>query len=255
MGGGCNMEKREAAARFAVYYEGNWKQIRDALASEKRPPDVEPKDKWISFWDSEYPECLRQLQCPPWVLFYEGDLTLLQRRKAAIVGSRRMTYYGAELTGIAADILKEEFVIVSGLAKGVDAEAHRHALAGGKTIAVIGSGLAWKYPTCNRELYQRIREDGLIISEFPHDTPVRRYHFPWRNRIIAGLCEVVVVTQAALKSGTMYTVSEALELGRDICCMPYPFEAPEGELCSLLVQEGASLLFTRREIEEICSRK
>lgn len=246
------MEKRELLARLAVRYEGSRKMILAAAAQGEHAPDVRIPDAYLTILDSGYPSCLRQLQNPPLVLFYEGNPDLLLKRKVSIVGSRQMTEYGSAVTGIAADILKKRYVIVSGLAKGVDAEAHRRALNGGSTIAVIGSGLGTEYPSCNRELYRRIRREGLLLTEFPHDTPVRRYHFPWRNRIIAALGDFTVVTQAYMKSGTMHTVNEALELGKDIYCAAYPFEAPEGEFCAELIREGAGILYSRRQLEELC---
>ena len=245
------MEEREMLARFAAYYEGNWKKIYMALERHENVPDVKISEKYITVLDQQYPDRLRELECPPWVLFYRGDLSLLQGRKATVVGSREMSEYGRVTTGITVDILKKGMIIVSGLAKGVDAEAHAHALCGGRTIGVIGHGMAIRYPAANAELYEQIEKHGLLISEFPYHTPIRKYHFPWRNRILAALADIVIVTQAGVKSGTMHTVNAALELGREIYCIPYPFACEQGELCSQLIKEGAGILYNTEQIEDL----
>ncbi len=245
------MENREYLVHLVVKYEGNWKKIHEAVLRREEVEPMVVKEKYLTILDEEYPSCLKELENPPWVLFYRGDPALLQRPKVTIVGSREMGEYGRVTTGITADILKEKMVIVSGLAKGVDAQAHKHALQGGKTIAVVGHGLDIQYPAVNKRLYEQIEKHGLLLSEFPDGTPIRKSHFPWRNRILAALGDIVIVTQAGIKSGTMHTVNAALELGKEIYCIPYPFASAEGELCSQLIKEGAGILYDMQQIEEI----
>jgi DNA processing protein len=135
------------------------------------------------------------------------------------------------------------YVIVSGLAKGIDATAHQEALDRQRpTIAVIGCGIDRIYPKENERLYGDVAAQGLILSEYPGDTPPRRHHFPFRNRLIAALGCKCVVTSATLKSGTMLTVNEAISLGKEVLCLPYPMGVPCGEGCNLLISQGATIL-------------
>jgi DNA processing protein len=247
------MNNRETLAAYAYMYGGNWLQIERAVKEEKRPEHVQITDPYITILDEQYPQCLLDLKCPPWVLFYQGDIELLQKPKITIVGSREMNDYGKYVTILSADILKQKYVLVSGLAKGVDGCVHRCAVSGGSTIGVIGGGLGTCYPACNRDLYRIMRKDHLILSEYPHDEGVRRYYFPWRNRILAALGQAVIVTQARLNSGTMATVNEALEIDRDVYCFPHPFHDPEGRGCNRLIAEGAMIVYDAEQLTDMCS--
>ena len=152
---------------------------------------------------------LKRLRYPPWVLYYQGDISLLEKKCMTIVGSRELTDYGKRVTEVASSILSRKYVIVSGLAKGADATAHRTAiLCGAKTIGVIASGLKIQYPSCNADLYKTMQKEHLILSEYPYDTGIQKHHFAWRNRILAALGEACIVTSAKVKSGTMLTVNE-----------------------------------------------
>ncbi len=243
------MENRELLALLSVRYEGNWHRIAAALKRKERPESKMIADRYVTVIDDEYPARLKDLRYPPWVLFYRGDLSLLQRRSVTIVGSRKMSAQGKRVTEEIARTLAPACVIVSGLAKGVDAAAHGAALeGGGRTIGVIGSGLRYTYPAVNAGLYRRMEKEDLILSEFPHDTGVRREHFPWRNRILAALSKQVIVTQASVSSGTMHTVNEALALDREIWCVPYPYGDPSGEGCDLLIQQGANILYEKKQL-------
>lgn len=129
-------------------------------------------------------------------------------------------------------------VIVSGMAKGIDAQAHYSSLTG-KTVGVLGCGMNVHYPTCNEQLYQQMKKRHCLISEYPPDTPPLKHHFPWRNRIIAALADKVAVPQAKCRSGTMVTVNYAMEMGKDIYCVPYPLWDLEGDGCNELIYNGA----------------
>lgn len=242
----------EQLAALSIHYEGNWNKITNAIRLRE---DVSPKhikDKYITILDPLYPPVLKELENPPWVLFYQGDISLLNRDKIAIVGTRKPTEYGCYISRYIAGVTAKKYVIVSGMAMGVDAICHEEALVrGGKTIGILGHGLGTVYPYQNKRLYEKVRQDGLLISEFPHDTGIQKYYFPWRNRLIACLGEKVIVTQAALHSGTMHTVNEAIKLGRDVYCVPHPFMDIQGAGCNQLIQEGANLLYDKQSVQQL----
>ncbi|HCU56407.1 MAG TPA: DNA-protecting protein DprA [Clostridiales bacterium] len=172
--------------------------------------------------DKEFPKRLCLEEDAPILLFYRGDLALLSEECFAIVGTRAPTRYGRDVTDSFARALADAgFTIVSGLARGVDAIAHRAALEKGKhTIAVIGCGVDRVYPAENKDLYERITQNGLLLSEYFFGVEPRAFHFPERNRLISALSEGVLVTEAGSKSGTMITVNYALDQGKDIFAVP-----------------------------------
>ena len=242
---------RETLASYSIQYDGNWDRIRLAVMNEEKPLLTEIRERFITILDEAYPDCLRQLRNPPWVLFYQGNIHLLREPMITIVGSRDLSEYGEELTVTAADELKKRFVLVSGLAKGADSLVHKCALEDGHSVGVIGSGLGTRYPKENSGLYEAMARRDLIISEWPRSCGVRKENFPWRNRILAALGQALIVTAAKTRSGTMHTVNEALQLGRDIYTFPYPFECAEGRGCDQLINDGANILFTRGQLSEI----
>lgn len=234
---------RDALIAYAIRYQGDWDSIAKAVIHHLEYQPVITKEKALTIYDREYPDSLRSLRYPPWVLFYRGDLSLLEKEAASIVGSRRMIPYGSYMTRLVSSRLAERYVIVSGLARGVDGMAHRACIeAGGKTIGVIGCGLDIPYPKENLGLRKIMDRDHLVLSEYPDGTSPLRWHFPWRNRILAALGSKVIVTQAALKSGTMCTVNEAISLCREVWCVPYPFTDENGKGCNLLISQGADIL-------------
>ncbi|QRG87138.1 DNA-processing protein DprA [Bulleidia sp. zg-1006] len=233
--------KREDIAQYSYRYAGNWKAIEQAILKEEENPCYKVYEPYITYLDPEYPEEFRQLDYPPWVLFYRGNIHLLKKRKITIIGSREISARGKYYTRQVCAKLRKDFVLISGLAKGVDALVHESCLQDGQTIAIIGSGLETHYPVCNEKLYQELSQNHLILSEWPGYVRVQRFHFPWRNRLLAALGEKIIVTQAKYKSGTMITVQEALQLGKDVYCLPYPLNEVEGSGCNQLIQEGASL--------------
>lgn len=248
------MEKRKILAAYSWKYEGDWGLIRRAIANEEDPVSFTSPDAYLTIFDENYPACLKQLKYPPWVLWYQGDIRLLERPMATIVGSRKMDDYGKDCTRLVAGILRKQYVLVSGLARGVDACVHETALENGHTIGVIGNGLSIHYPKENDRLYRRLSRTDLILSEYPSRTGVKRYHFPWRNRILAALGKVIIVTEAEEKSGTMLTVNEALELNKDVCCFPYPYGNDLGKGCNRLIAEGAQIIWDRSQLEDLCRK-
>ncbi|MGI5842333.1 MAG: DNA-processing protein DprA [Christensenellales bacterium] len=169
-----------------------------------------------------YPSRLKQIYNPPINLYYKGDISLTEGRAIGIVGTRNPTSYGKTITyDFASNLAKAGLVVVSGLAMGVDKIAHQATLeAKGKTIAVLGSGFNYIYPAINKNLAFEIEKKGLLISEYPPQTTPQKFNFPLRNRIVAGLCEGVLLTEAGEKSGTLYTKEYAVEEGRNVYVVP-----------------------------------
>ena len=192
--------------------------------------------------DRSFPELLRTVPDPPAVLFALGNLRLLAHPAVAIVGSRAHTAYGAEVTrNIAAAAARSGLVVVSGMARGLDAVAHGAALdAGGGTIGVLGNGLGVIYPAANRALYERVGEAGLLLTEFPPGERPRVGSFPRRNRLISGLARVTVVVEAGAGSGALITAGTALDQGRDVMAVPGPITSVVSIGTNRLIRDGAT---------------
>ncbi len=199
-----------------------------------------------------YPAALRALEPAPAWLYTVGDTDLPTRPAIAIVGSRNPTPAGLEhARDFAAQLARSGFVIVSGLARGIDAAAHEGALAAdGMTIAVCGTGLDRVYPAANKALAERIATHGLLVSEFSLGTMPARGNFPRRNRIIAGLCAGTLVVEAARASGSLITARLALEAGREVFALPGSVHNPLARGCHQLIRDGAKLVETARDVFE-----
>lgn len=226
---------------------------RALAAALKDAPAFVPSPNFISFQDPRYPSQLHELYDPPCGLYFRGDWEIFARARpwVALVGTRRASRYALEICGrLVAEMKGFDPVVVSGLALGVDGMAHRAALGHGlKTVAVLGSGLADIYPARHRELARRIlQEGGLLLSETPPDRAVEPWHFPKRNRLIAALCDAVVVVEAPEKSGALLTADFGLDLGREIYAVPGSIEDGRNRGAHRLIQEGAKLLLEGREI-------
>ncbi|WP_413113652.1 DNA-processing protein DprA [Thaumasiovibrio sp. DFM-14] len=209
-----------------------------------------PSHHLLHLLHPDYPYLLRQISSPPPVLFIDGDVDALKQPQIAMVGSRQASIDGREAAAqFAAGLVTEGYVITSGLALGIDGYAHTGALEnGGKTIAVLGSGLASIYPAAHRHLAAQIREQGALVSEFLPNTPPRPGHFPRRNRIISGLSVGVFVVEAAEKSGSLITVKYALEQNREVFALPGSVFNPQSHGCHKLIQSGAKLVQTPVDI-------
>ena len=242
---------RETLAFYSYRYKGSWNAIANAVARHEEPVPCQIRERYITILDDAYPQQLKQLRFPPWVLFFSGNIHLLNEPLITVVGSRELSEYGADLTVKACEELKKRFVLVSGLAKGADSLVHKCALENGNSIGVIGSGLGTRYPKENSALYGVMMRRDLILSEYPYDTGVRKEHFPWRNRILAALGEALIVTEARYRSGTMHTVNEALALSKEIYTFPFPFESESGSGCNRLIADGANILYTGSQLKEI----
>ncbi|MDE2784981.1 MAG: DNA-processing protein DprA [Gemmatimonadota bacterium] len=196
----------------------------------------------IVYGTAGYPARLRHLKDPPPVLFALGRTRLLQRRCAAIVGSRRATAYGRRVArGLGASWAGRGRCVVSGMAMGIDAEAHRGALPG-PTAAVLGSGVDVVSPPRNRTLYRKIVECGVVVSEFAPGVRAEPHHFPRRNRIIAALARDVIIVEASRRSGALITAEIALDLGREVLAVPGPIDRPNSEGTNRLIADGATIV-------------
>ncbi|MBW2660205.1 MAG: DNA-protecting protein DprA [Deltaproteobacteria bacterium] len=204
----------------------------------------------ISFDDPAYPTLLRQIADPPPVIYISGKKELLLKDSVAMVGSRAATVYGRRTAySLAENLTRFSLLVVSGLALGIDAEAHRGCLAaGGETIAVLGCGLDIVYPRQNRDLYQEISDQGVLVSEYPLGTQPEGFRFPARNRIIAGLSKGVVVVEAAKRSGSLITAQLALDYGREVFAVPGQVDSHKSAGAHWLLQQGAKLV---QRVEDI----
>lgn len=204
----------------------------------------------ITLADSQYPRALLEAPDPPLLLYLEGNIELLGHPALAIVGSRHPSAQGAaNAKALAAALADAGLTIVSGLASGIDASAHEGALAAtGHTIAVLGTGVDRIYPAQNAALAARVRAQGALLSEMPLGTPPRPFHFPQRNRIIAGLSAGVVVVEANLRSGSRITARIAADIGREVMALPGSIHAPGARGCHALIKEGAALVESAADI-------
>lgn len=200
-----------------------------------------------------FPKILANIPDPPKQIFIKGDQlsTLLERPKVAIVGSRKVSAYGrAVTTQLAAELARAGVVIVSGLAVGVDGIAHRAALtAGGQAIAVLAGGLDTIYSSHHAHMADEIvQRGGVLLSEYPPDIPYLRHQFVARNRLISGLCDALLITEAAEKSGTLHTASFALEQGKDVLVVPGNITSPTSAGTNRLLQTGAHLITCTNDV-------
>lgn len=195
----------------------------------------------IRFRSPEYPPQLEDLPSPPTTLWSIGDLSTLQPPVVAIVGTRRATSYGLRVTReLASGLARAGACVVSGLALGIDGAAHRGALeVGGRTVAVLGTGVDVAYPKANLSIYREIAEKGLLLSELPPGARSHGGSFPTRNRIIAGLARLTIVIEAPFDSGALITAKDALALNREVAAVMGPIDSPQSAGSNLLVRDGA----------------
>ncbi|WP_448380751.1 DNA-processing protein DprA [Gloeomargarita sp.] len=212
------------------------------------------------FWtpaDADYPRLLRELPDPPPVLYYAGQPQVAectgQTGMIAVVGTRQPSAYGRRWTEkLVQAIVSQGWVVVSGLAAGIDATAHQACLrAGGRTWAVLGTGVDQVYPSQHRRLQQEIGRQGVLLSEYPAGTGPNRVHFPRRNRIIAGLCRAVVITEAPKDSGALITAALACEYNRDVYVLPGSLDNPASMGCLHLINKGAQMLLGVEHLLEL----
>jgi len=208
--------------------------------------------RFVTFDSPLYPECLRHIYDPPLALYVLGKEELLSSPSVAVVGTRNASSYGRQMAErFGAGLSEAGITVVSGMARGCDTWAHRGALSkGGNTIAVLGTGIDVVYPKENRRLYEEIKEQGLIVTEFPLSTPPLAKNFPVRNRIISGLTGGVVVVEAPVRSGAMMTARLSLEAGREVFALPGRADSQKSGGTNRLIKEGAILV---ENVEDVLS--
>lgn len=207
----------------------------------------------ITLFDEEYPMLLKETYQPPWVIYAKGDISLLKNRiPLAVVGSRQATEYGERaIEYLFPKLIQNDVVIVSGLAAGVDAIAHKEAIRnGGKTIGVIAGGLFHIYPQSNKKLAYEMMKNHLVISEYPPNTRPSRWQFPMRNRIISGISRGTLIIQAKSKSGSLITANYAVQEGREVFALPGSVFSAYSAGTNELIQQGAKLVKTAEDILE-----
>lgn len=236
-------------------------QVARAIAEGGASPETwsavgpwldDPLNRILTLADAGYPQALLQIPDPPLLLYVKGNPDLLNRPGFAVVGSRNATAQGvANAEAFAVALGNAGFTIVSGLALGVDAAAHRGGLASaGSTIAVVGTGLDVVYPARNRELAHRIAADGALVSEFPLGTPALAANFPRRNRLICGLARGCLVVEAAVSSGSLITARLAADQGREVFAIPGSIHSPFAKGCHALIKQGAKLVESAQDVLE-----
>ncbi len=235
--GGC-LRPLARAIRRGLTAEVNHRIDQELRALERMGVSI------ISYLDERYPARLRMIGDPPAVLYVSGGLDVRDEHAIAIVGARRASHGGRLVTEeLSRDLALAGFTVVSGLARGVDAAAHRGALSvNGRTLAVLGCGIDRTYPIEHATLRREIEQHGAVISEFPLGAPPHSYHFPRRNRVISGLSLGVVVTEAALNSGSLITASLAADQGREVFALPGFVKSDTSRGPNGLIKEGAKLV-------------
>lgn len=250
------MEARQVLIYLAIIYKGDWNKIYDVILAKEHLDEKEikrviknPKSKVVTCLDDDYPQQLKALNKPPFVLFYHGELSIIKDKNKAVsvVGSRKNSKYGEMVTIKLVKELCKEVVIVSGMARGIDGIAHRACIEnGGKTVAVLGCGINVCYPACNLDIYDEAKKHHLILSEYPDLTEPSSLYFPIRNRIIAALSNCLLVTEGQKNSGTSITARLTLESGGNVCCVPT--RIGENSVCNHLISYGAALVETVDDI-------
>ncbi len=248
---------QEVLLYFSLLYEGDYQKIYQALQRKEIIDDAvydkktsTLKCKYTTMISDDYPVLLREIDYPPFVLFYYGNLEYLNNQTIGVIGMRLPSPYGKDATSkFVKELVKNEYTIVSGMALGIDSIAHLATINHfGSTVAVLGSGIDYCYPRRNQHLYDIMKCNHLIISEYPGALVPQKINFPRRNRIIAGLSDKLLVCESREKSGTMITVGFALDQGKNIFCIPSNITGNIG--CNVLIQQGAKLVNSISDITD-----
>ena len=248
----------EVLLYFSLLHCGDWFKIFNSIKNKDKfdkerfnQLKLKLKSNYVTILSSNYPTSFRSLEQPPYVVYYQGNYSLINHlQRIAVVGSRLSTDYGVMVTKkLTSDLIKENYLIISGLAKGIDAVAQEAAISlNGLTIGIVAQGIDLPYPKENSELYQLVINKGLILSEYPDGVSPSKINFPSRNRLIATLSNGIVITEAKINSGTLTTVRHGLNYGKDIFCVPYPIG--ESSACNILIKQGAKLIESVSDIIE-----
>ena len=247
----------EMLVYFACKYEGDYQKIYQALKNKelvdeklKRRYLEQLKCKYTTILSKDYPSLLKEIRYPPVVLFYYGDISLLEKKTIGVIGMRHPSSYGIRSTqSLVHDLVCNDYVIVSGMAIGIDSIAHRSAISnGGKTAAVLGGGIDFGYPKSNHDIYKTLKKEHCVLSEIPFAKAPVKSDFRIRNRLIAGLSQQILVCEAKEQSGTMITVGYALEQGKDIFAVPCSIDGYQGT--NMLINQGAKLVVKGQDMAE-----
>ncbi|MFV0381870.1 MAG: DNA-processing protein DprA [Breznakia sp.] len=243
--------KRKQILAYAMKYNGEYHKIKKAIQQQEPYEEFIYHGNYICIEDEDYPKELYELQNPPFILFYKGDIRILKREGITVIGTRNMSDVGKAYCDLVNIHLPSHYAIISGLAMGVDGYIHTCALKKRKTIAVIGCGIDYIYPYAHKDLYKEIAEKHLLLSEYPAVTKPFAHHFPWRNRLLAALSQALIIIEAKQKSGTMLTVNYALTLNREIYCFPHNLMNKTGGGCNALIREGANVFVDAEDIADL----
>lgn len=239
----AGLDHKTALAVFKFTKQQNIQELLDTLDKYKI--------EYTTLLDDNYPSLLKEINDPPPVIFYQGNLSILKKLTIALVGSRLPSSYGLQITEhLAGDLSLAECCIVSGLAYGIDTKAHQATLdTQGSTVAVLAGGLDKIYPPTNFDLAKRIiNQGGCLLSEFPPLTPYLKQNFPYRNRLIAGLCKIIIVTEAREGSGALITARLGLDYNREIWAVPGNINNPLASGPNELIKQGADLITSPQDV-------
>ena len=264
MRGAFMIEEKDVLIELALKYKGDWRKIYQTLTDkdfDKNKIEVTNHNfdcGVVTAADKDYPKCLLNVFQLPFVIFYYGNISLLQNNdnNLGVIGTRDPTPNAVKKTREIIGKLPKDIVIVSGLASGIDGVAHEAALDyGHKTIAVLGCGINKCYPSINKELKDRIlsNKDSLIISEYPPDVDPTSDKFPVRNRLISGCSSRILITEAKRRSGTSITSAYALDQGKEVLCLPS--SNWEESLCNLLIKEEGILVENAEDVNYYFERR
>ncbi|UQS82790.1 DNA-processing protein DprA [Bombilactobacillus folatiphilus] len=244
------VEEKMNIEQLFHYVRSQLKDQQRILFDQVFNQDTSQVPAMITFLDSVYPQKLREIYNPPAILYYQGNLQLLQKTTVAIVGARQSNRYTQTVVrSLVPTLVRQDIVTVSGLAQGADSWCHQVTLdENGQTIAVVGNSIDYYYPAQNQSLQQQVSKRGLLLSEYPPTTNPRKYFFPQRNRIIAGLCETLVVTQAKKRSGSLITAQLALQENRNVWAAPGPLDSSLSKGCNELIAAGARPYFSAQDL-------
>ncbi len=229
-------------------------EIRNRVSLDELEQKLHIQGIQVLTWDDPaYPDRLRQIVQSPFVLYIKGQLLAEDAWAVAIVGTRRYSSYGRQVAeNITHTLARNGITIISGLARGIDGIAHRTAIdAGGRTIAVLGSGLDILYPPEHRALAEEISKEGALISDYPLGTPPDGSNFPPRNRIISGLSKIIIVIEAGERSGALITATYAAEQGKEVFAVPGKISAPMSKGTNLLIKQGAHPLLDPQDVLDL----
>ncbi|MDR2899120.1 MAG: DNA-processing protein DprA [Clostridiales bacterium] len=229
-------------------------RIKSCIIPEKLEEYIQLNDiNVIGISDSLYPELLKNIENPPFLLYYKGKIPEAEQLWINIIGARRCSEYGRSVAfRLSGDLARKGAVVVSGMARGLDSQAHLGALDGqGKTVAVLAGGVDMCYPPENRDLYQSIIGNGCVMSECPPKTEVKPWMFPVRNRILSGLCRGTLVVEADIKSGTMITVDSALNQGREVFAVPGNITSRFSTGTNALIKDGAHVVRSAEDVLDV----